>query len=100
MITPTETNKDYSRKAIKSRMLNLASEEHGYDPSEYGQFDPLVDLLISALSKELEKSHQYFEQCLEEMADLVVERLLPNSDIDFNPSISVAKVYPKAAGKI
>jgi uncharacterized protein YheU (UPF0270 family) len=92
MIETREIEKEFGRKAIKARMIDLAAKLHGYEQFELDSFDPLVDLMLSALAKELEKSHIFFQENFNDLCSHITERLVPNSDIDFKPSATVINV--------
>jgi len=97
MITPKDIQDKFGRKAIKSRMIDVAARLHGYEHFELDSFDPLVDLMLSALAKELEKSHLFFQDNFNDLCNHITGRLIPEADINFKPSHSV--VHCQASSK-
>lgn len=92
MINRKEIEKKFGRDAVKTRMIDLASRLHGYEHFELESFDPLVDLMLSALSKEIEKSHLYFQDTFNDLCNHLTSRLIPESDISFVPSSTIVHV--------
>jgi len=88
-------NKEFSRDAIKSRFIETAALLHGYEHFELESFDPLVDLLFSALSKELEKSHIFLEDSYKRLLNNLTNKILPNYYLDHSPAFSVLKIFPE-----
>ena len=84
----------FDRKAIKSRLQNLIVQRWGYEKYEQNAFDPLVDLLISALAKELEKGHLSFEKAFGRVIDFITERLVPERLNEFEPAFGVLMSHP------
>lgn len=92
MINSKDIEKEFGRNAIKARMIDLAARLHGYEHFELESFDPLVDLMLSALAKELEKSHLFFQDTFHDLCSHITSRLIPEADISFRPSASVVHV--------
>jgi len=87
-------DQQFNRKAIKSRLQDLIVQRWGYEKYEQNAFDPLVDLLISALAKELEKGHLSFEKSFNRIVDFVTERLVPERLNEFEPAFGVLMAHP------
>jgi len=92
MINTKEIEKKFGRDAVKTRMIDLASRLHGYEHFELESFDPLVDLMLSALAKEIEKSHLYFKDTFNDLCNHLTSRLIPESDISFVPSSTIVQI--------
>lgn len=92
MIEQKEISKEFGREAIKSRMIDLAATLHGYEQFELESFDPLVDLMLSGLAKELEKSHLFFQDTFDDLCSHLIRRLIPESEISFFPSQSIVHI--------
>lgn len=84
----------FDRNSIKARMIDTAARDHGYDHFELESFDPLVDLLLSALSKELERSHLYFQDTYDLVLNNLADRLVPNSMLDYRPAFGSVNIKP------
>ena len=84
----------FDRKTIKSRLQDLIVQRWGYEKYEQNAFDPLVDLLISALAKELEKGHLSFEKAFRRVVDFITERLVPERLGEFEPAFGVLMAHP------
>ncbi len=91
----TEHSKEFSREAIKARMIKTAAENHGYEHFEVESFDPLVNLLLSSFAKELEKSQLFFEDCYNHILNYLTDRLIPNNLSDYFPAITFVKLNAK-----
>ena len=88
------TDQIFDRKTIKSRLQNLIVQRWGYEKYEQNAFDPLVDLLISALAKELEKGHLSFERAFGRIVDFITDRLVPERLDEFEPAFGVLMCHP------
>lgn len=88
-------DQSFTRDAIKARFIETAGLLHGYEHFELESFDPLVDLLFSALSKELEKSHQFLEDSYFRILENLTNKLLPNYYLDHSPAYTIIQVQPK-----
>jgi len=94
MIKSTNLHKEFGREEILARMTNHIAEKHSYNASEFDRFDPLVDLMLKALAKELEKSHIFFKDSFNELITHLADRLLPEANIAFTPSYSILHTNP------
>ena len=95
-----DIDKKFGRDEIKTRMIDLASRLHGYEHFEMESFDPLVDLMLSALAKELEKSHLFFQDTFNDLCNHIINRLIPESEISFVPSSSILHIKAEAEAEI
>lgn len=84
----------FTRTTIKSRLQDLIVQRWGYEKYEQNAFDPLVDLLISSLSKELEKGHLLFEKSFNRVIDYITDRLVPERLNEFEPAYGIVMAQP------
>ena len=79
----------FERKAVKSRMMDYAAKEWGYNNAELENFDPIVSLLMSGLAKEIEKSYQSYHESYSRVISKVIEKLIPGNRLDFMPAQNI-----------
>ncbi len=80
MSDPTHLLDDFQREQVKKRLRRQAASLWGYQESEMDDFDPLVDLLLSACAVEFERiAHETVssqKRILKRLAHLMVPEVL------------------------
>jgi hypothetical protein len=82
----------FSRQTIKDRLMQSAAKSWGFEKYELEQFDPLVEIMMGALAKELEKTGQYFEERYSDVLQSTVKRLIPEINTYVRPAFSFIQI--------
>ncbi len=85
-------NDIFTRQAIKERLMQSAAQSWGFEKYELEQFDPLVELLMGALAKEMEKSILFFNKRYEGVLQHTIRRLIPELSSFVCPAFSFIQV--------
>ncbi len=93
-----------SKEIIRNRMLKTIAQEWGYKETEMdiNAFDPLIKLLVGALSKEFEKVSQEINNSSNRVLTRLVESLTPDVLTGAKPSHAILharSVEPQSALK-
>lgn len=85
------SQRHFSRERVRNRMLKRAAEIWGYPESEIDDFDPLITLLIEAMSVEFEKIAGDIGKTQNRMLERLAELLYPGA-IDVRPAHGIVQL--------
>ena len=91
MIPSELDHKYFSRERVRARMLKRAAEVWGFSETEMDDFDPLVNLLMEALSVEIEKVAGEIPKAQHRMLERLAQLLHPGT-VDAKPASGVIQV--------
>lgn len=84
-------HKYFSRERVRARLLKRAAEVWGFSETEMDDFDPLVNLLMEALSVEVERVAGEIPKAQHRMLERLAQLLHPGT-VDAKPATGVLQV--------
>lgn len=88
---------NFTKEAIRDRLLRRAAALWGYDEGELQNFDPLVRLLMEASAVELEKVGHAMQASESRMLEQLATLLLPDTATRPRPAWAIAQGQPAEA---
>lgn len=89
--------KQFSKEAIRDRLLRRAAALWGYDEGDLQNFDPLVRLLMEASAVELEKVGHAMQESESRMLEQLAALLVPDTATRPRPAWAIAQGQPAEA---